>query len=131
VSVTVGVLPGDAPLQGIRGDKWGPIAFTSRTALDLSGRTWLAQIRATKDEPAEIIATFTVDSSDAAAGIIRLTLPPTESAKLVTGTTGGRSTPGSGKYFYDVQATLDSDPTDVKTWFAGSITAKGDVSVGA
>lgn len=122
MAVTVGVLPGDAPLQGIRGDKWGPFAFTARTTLDLSGRSWLAQIRTTKDEPADVVATFTVDSSEAADGIIRLTLPATESANLVT-------VNGKGRYYYDVQATLDSDATDVKTWFSGKLTAFGDVSL--
>lgn len=122
MATVVGVLPGDAPLQGIRGDKWGPFAFTARTTLDLSGRSWLAQVRATKDEPTEVVATFTVDSSEAASGIIRLVLPPEESAKLVT-------VDGKGIYWYDVQATLDSDATDVKTWFAGKITSRGDVSV--
>lgn len=128
MATIVGVLPGDAPLQGIRGDKWGPITFTAQTELDLSGRTWIAQIRTTKDEPATVVAEFTVDSSDAADGIIRLTLPPTESAGLVTGPAAGFST-GKGTYYYDVQATLVSDATDVKTWFAGKVSVVGDVSL--
>jgi hypothetical protein len=119
--VTVGNTPGQLDIVAVRGDRVGPLQFTPANALDLSGRTWIAQVRATKDEPEEVLATFDVDSSDAATGVIRLTLPPEESANLETSN-------GRGTYYWDLQATLVSDETDVKTWFAGKVRVTGDVS---
>jgi hypothetical protein len=120
-TVTVGTEPGSLDINVYRGDKVGPLQFTPTAPVDLSGYTWLAQIRATKDEPATVVATFTVDASGASTGVIALTLPHAQSALLAT--TDGRAT-----YFYDVQATNVSDATDVKTWFAGKIKVTGDVS---
>ena len=36
--------------------------------------------------------------------------------------------PGKATYWWDAQATSDSDATDVKTWFAGKVLVEGDVS---
>lgn len=121
---TVTVSPGPVDLGLIRGDKFGPMTLSSDDGLDLSGMTWLAQIRATKDEPAEIIATFDIDTSDAATGVLRLTLPASEARNLVT-------VNGKGTYWWDCQATLVSDAEDVKTWFRGKISVSYDVSVTA
>lgn len=128
--VTVGSSPGQLDITGIRGDKWGPLECTPRVGLDLSGRTWLAQVRATKDRPASVIATFVVDSTDADTGVLRLTLLPAQTALLVTPhpLPGQKSVAGKGVYFWDLQATLVADATDVKTWFAGKIIVDGDVS---
>lgn len=132
--VTVGSLPGTVNLTGRRGDKWGPFQFTPRTDLDLSGRTWVAQVRATKDRPAEVLATITVDAADADEGVIRVSLLPAQSGLLATGpdaTPDGVSPtfqPGKATYWWDIQATKDDDATDVKTWFGGKVLVDGDVS---
>jgi hypothetical protein len=91
----------------------------------MSAWTWLAQIRTTKDEPGSVIATFTVDATDAATGTLVITLPATQAALLVTGTTNGLPTPGKGLYFWDLQGT---DSGVVKTWLAGKVAVTGDVS---
>ena len=128
--VTIGTLPGAVDMVGIRGDKWGPIEFEAQSALDLSGRTWVAQVRATRDRPAEVLAEMVVDDTDAATGIIRVSILPEESTNLVTGEAAGFES-GKATYYWDVQATLDSDPTDVKTWFGGKVKVVGDVAVDA
>ncbi|HEY3530394.1 MAG TPA: hypothetical protein VGK78_14705 [Nocardioides sp.] len=130
MGTTVGNSPGSVDIVAVRGDKVGPLEFTPDTPLDLSGRVWLAQVRATRDELDAVLATFEVDDSDAATGVLRLTLPPDQSANLATGEAAGFP-PGRGTYYWDLQATLTSDPTDVKTWFAGKVRVTGDVSKGA
>lgn len=129
-TVTVGALPGAVDLTGVRGDKWGPYEFEAQTALDLSGRTWLAQVRATKDRPAEVLCEMVVDDADAADGILRVSILPDESTNLVTGEAAGFE-PGKATYYWDIQGTLDSDVTDVKTWFGGKVKVVGDVAVEA
>jgi len=135
MAVTVGSTPGELDLVGKRGDKWGPFEFTPRTPIDLSGRTWLAQVRPTRDESATVLATMVIDTTDAASGIIRATILPAESINFATGPdatpTGAPSSfqPGEATYYYDIQATLDTDPTDVKTWFSGKVKVKtGDMA---
>jgi len=119
-TVTVGTKPGAVNLTVTRGDTLGPLQFDAGD-FDWSGRTWEAQVRASLDEPDTIIATFTVDDADAAAGVLLLTLPATESANLIT--VGGRAT-----YYWDLQAT---ESGVVKTWFAGQLKVSGDVTVSA
>lgn len=118
-------LPGDYPLTVYRGDtKDYTLEFTETTggaAVNLSGWTWLAEVRSTRDEPDPVTATFTVDSSDAATGVLVVTLPAVESAKLVTD--AGRAT-----YYWDLQGT---DGGVVKTWLTGKVKVTGDVSVDA
>jgi hypothetical protein len=120
-SVTVGSLPGVVDLQVVRGDTVGPIQFVADDAFDWSGRTWEAQVRASKDEPDTILATFTVDDTNADTGILLLTLPATESQNLET-------TNGKAIYYWDLQAT---ESGVVKTWFAGKVKVNGDVTVSA
>lgn len=133
-AVVVGSKPGEVNLTGKRGDKWGPFQFTPETTLDLSGRTWLAQVRATQDRPAEVLADMVVDSTDAATGVLRVSILPAGSSALATGpsaTPSGVSPsfqPGKAIYYWDIQATLISDATDVKTWFGGKVLVLGDVA---
>lgn len=130
MAVTVGATPGAVDLTGIRGDKWGPFEFTAQTEADLSGRTWVAQVRTTRDRPAEVIAEMVVDDSDSADGIIRVSILPAESVNLATGPDANPDfAEGKALYWWDVQATLDADPTDVKTWFGGKVKVVGDVAV--
>lgn len=132
--VTVGSKPGVLNVTGKRGDKWGPFQATATTTLDLSGRNWIAQVRATKDRPADVLAEMVVDATDAATGVIRVSMLPEESSNLATGpaaTPAGVSPAfqmGKATYYWDIQATLISDPTDVKTWFGGKVIVDGDVA---
>lgn len=128
-TVTVGTTAGALDLQVRRGDKIGPIELDWGTGVDLSDRTWAAQIRSDLDETeTDPIATFTVDDTDAATGTLVVTLPHSESANLVTGTTSGRATPGKATYYWDLQATSKTDPDDVFTWLAGKVKVTGDVT---
>lgn len=119
-------LPGEANLDLYRGDTrvW-TVAFTddAGTALDLSGRTWVAQIRSDRNRTDPAVATITVDDSDAATGSITLTLPADEAAALgPLDADTGRAT-----LYWDLQS---DDSGVVQTWLAGKITVTGDVSVG-
>lgn len=132
-AVVVGAKPGEVNLTGKRGDTWGPFQFTAADASDLSGRTWLAQVRATQDRPAVVLAAMAVDSSDAATGVLRVSILPDESSNLATGpaaTPPGATTfsPGKATYYWDIQATLISDADNVKTWFGGKVLVLGDVA---
>lgn len=119
-------LPGKYDFAAYRGDtKQWTIDFaddaTPPVAVDMSAWSWEAQIRATLDEPDSIVATLTVDETDAAAGSLTLTLPAAEADNLVT--VDGRAT-----YYWDLQGT---DGTVVKTWLAGKVKVTGDVTVTA
>lgn len=117
-------LPATYNITAYRGDtKEWTLTFTDDddAPVDMSGKTWLAQIRATLDEPDSVIATFTVDTTSAATGVLGLTLPATQSALLVT-------VKGKATYYWDLQAT---ESGVVKTWLAGKVTVTGDVSVTA
>ena len=116
-------LPGDYPRTLKRGDsrEWQHTFTVTDSdpvqAYDLSGRTWLAQIRATLDPDSPLMATLTVDSSDAANGVITVTLPASEARNLT----------GSSAY-WDLEATLIADPEDVRTWVEGEVEILGDAS---
>lgn len=121
-TITVGATAGKLDLTVRRGDTIGPVDLDWGATVDLSDRTWDAQVRATLDEPTAITATFEVDDSDAATGLLVLTLPASESAALAT--VNGRAT-----YYWDLQATSIADPEDVFTWMAGKVKVTGDVTV--
>ena len=119
-------LPGKYDFAAYRGDtKQWTIDFADDSAppspVDMSVWTWLAQIRSSLDEPDTVVATITVDDTDAATGTLALTLPATEAANLVT-------VDGKATYYWDLQGT---DGTVVKTWLAGKVKVTGDVSVTA
>lgn len=128
-TVTVDGSPGALDFKIRRGDQIPPVQLDWGTT-DLSDRTWEAQVRADLDEGA-LVATMTVDVSEAGSGKIVVSLPASQSRLLVTGTTGDQETPGKGRYFWDLQATRTADPEDVKTWFSGKIDVSGDVTMSA
>ena len=115
-------LPGSAPLTLYRGDTrvW-TVAFTTDDGdnLDLSGRTWVAQVRGDQDR-GTLLATITVDTTDAATGGLTLTLPSSESLGLTT-------TDGRAVAYWDLQS---DDSGVVTTWLAGKVKILGDVSIG-
>jgi len=117
-----------------RGDTIKPVDFTWSPTKDFSGYTLEAQIRSDLDETeASPVASFTVDDSQAASGIITISLPASESRKLATphALPGKQERPGVGAYYWDLQATNDSDAEDVFTWVDGTITVEGDATVSA
>lgn len=83
-------------------------------AVDLTGKTLLAQVRA-KPEDEAILASFTVTVNDAQAGDFTIGLPSTSSKDL------------SRTSFYDIQ-TKDDVSGEVKTWIAGKISSPREVS---
>jgi len=116
-------LPAKVPLTLYRGDTriWEdtfrsvPVApATVGDPIDLTGFTFLAQIRETADS-AEVMAVIDVQVIDAAGGVIRRTLTDDE-ARNLTGDTA----------YWDLEVT---DPTGfVRTYMAGKIKILGDVS---
>ncbi len=117
-------LPADEPLDLYRGDTrlWelhladDPIPpATVGLPIDLTGYEFLAEIRASADPDAALMASFAIDVVDATGGIITPTLTATEAAKLI---------PGSAKH--DLQ--LTNPDGDVRTWVAGRVKVRGDVS---
>lgn len=119
-------LPGKAELQLYRGDTrvW-LVTFTADDGsdLDLSGRTWVAQIRSDLARTDPVVATVTVDDTDSATGTLTLTLPADEAANL-----GPLNDKGQAVLYWDLQS---DDAGVVQTWLAGKVKVTGDVSVGA
>lgn len=120
-TVEVGAEPGTLDLKVRRGDTIGPLTFAWGSTIDLSDRTWAAQIRADLDE-STLVATFTVDDADAATGTLTVTLPHSESLKLAT-------VEGRAVYYWDLQATKTADAEAVFTWVAGKVKVTGDATV--
>lgn len=119
-------LPGKADLTLYRGDTrvW-MVTFTADdgSALDLSGQTWVAQIRSDLARTDPVVATVTVDDTDSATGGLTLTLPAGEAANL-----GPLDDAGKATLHWDLQS---DDAGVVQTWLAGKVKVTGDVSVGA
>jgi hypothetical protein len=78
--------------------------------------TWTASIRANSGDPDPPIASFTVDSSQAATGIITVTLTSATSGVL----------PVATPLVWDLEQTLSSGP--VRTTHRGTITVTEDVT---
>ncbi len=114
-------LPGDYPITLYRGDaRLWTFAFLEddgETPVDMSGRTWRAQVRASQAVDAALLASLTIDTADAADGIIVARLPASEAVDLTT---------AAG--YWDLEATLVSDPEDVRTYLAGDVEVVGDGS---
>lgn len=112
-------MPATVNLPIYRGDDFSePIPFTVKATgapVDLSGYTsWLAQAR-TGPDAADVAFTFDVDDTDAATGILVLSLGATVTATLDP----------KVSLLYDVQGT---GTAGVKTWLRGRVTVEPDVS---
>lgn len=83
------------------------------TAINVTSRTYAAQIRSTADA-SSVLATFTCAISNAAGGVVTATLPASTTAAL---------TPGVG--VWDLQET---NGTVVTTLLAGPVTITQDVT---
>lgn len=89
------------------------IKDSSNTAIDISGRTYLAQVRRTASST-DVVLTFTSTVTDAEGGVLQLSLTSDQTSNLQ-----------SGNYTYDLQETNGSN---VLTLMYGSITVTGDVT---
>lgn len=90
--------------------------------LNVSGYTFLSQIRASKRADV-VLATIAVDATNAATGILILSLTPAQTRAL--------NPPSSGKdqvaAFYDFQGTPPAVDEPI-TWWEGPVTIDMDVS---
>lgn len=122
-------LPAAAPLKLYRGDTriWTALIETNTgtdvapvwAPYDLTGHTVLAQIRSDKNRTAPVVsAVATVVDNDPTTGLVTLTLTSTEADKL-----GSDGT----VLWWDLQTTRTADSFR-RTWLAGKVTVKGDVS---
>jgi PKD repeat protein len=86
---------------------------TPPAALDVHTYTFTAQIRDRRDRATGTpAASFTVDATQAASGIIVLSLSETDTAALT-----------GSLYYWDLQV----EPIG-QTWLAGTVTVSGDVT---
>lgn len=69
---------------------------SNTSAIDASARTYIAQVK-NSAASTEVIASFDIDTSDAANGNVVLTLSSTQTRGLKT-----------GNYYYDLEETADS-----------------------
>jgi hypothetical protein len=90
------------------------IKDSTGTAIDITGRTYRAQIRSTKDS-ASISVSFSCAITNPAAGVVTCTLSAVNSATL-----------SAGKYYWDFEETTSSGV--VTTIIAGGVTVLADVS---
>ena len=122
--VVAGAPPRSYPLAVYAGDYWSrTFTFTATgtgTALDMSG-THVAQIRRTAQ--GELVAAFTVDTTDAAGGVVTLTLPPAVSQAVAA---ADPSPARELAYVWDWQITRPSGET--ATVLRGPLTLVRDVT---
>lgn len=109
-------MPAQVALKLYRGDTavWEDVFSDDNVPTDLTGYTFLSQIRLTADAT-DPMAVIDVEILDAPAGRIRRTLPATEAAKLVP-----------GKAFWDLQ--YQTAAGFVRTVMAGPVTIVADIS---
>ena len=108
--------PADQDLILTRGDtETLVVTITSdgSTAVDITGRTYRAQIRSTQDSTT-IKATFTCTVTGAASGQVTCVLSATSSAAL-----------SAGLYFWDLEENASGV---VSTILAGNVTVLADVT---
>ncbi len=110
-------LPAKQDLTLYRGDTrvWTDTFTVDGDPMDLTGHTFLAQIRANPDDD-EPMAVMDVDVLDADAGVIQRTLTAEEAAKLVP-----------GRAHWDLQVRRTSDG-HVRTYIGGAVKITADVS---
>jgi hypothetical protein len=116
-------LPAKLNLKLYRGDTrvWTTTFTDGEEPVDLSGHTWLCEIRPDRNR-GTVVATIDVDTTEAATGVIRRTLTASEAEKL-PGQAEGEEVP---VLFWDLQST--SAEGSVQTWLYGTVKVEGDVS---
>ena len=116
-------LPGKYPITLYRGDSrtWS-LLFTEddgTTPVDMSGKTWAAQVRSSADAT-PVLLTLTVDDTDAATGVIVVNLPASQWTDVDIPTTAPTT-----KWAWDLQST---DGSEVRTWLYGPAKILWDVT---
>jgi hypothetical protein len=109
------MLPGFKPLKLYKGDTFS-FRLTLNSAedpYDISNHTFISQIK--EKGKSAVVAEFEYEIEDEDAGIVLLTLTPSESSKLI----GGR------KYVYDIQMDNDGDSLTIVN---GPVIVVSDVS---
>jgi hypothetical protein len=109
--------PGTYNMTHVQGDDWSTeltVADAGGDPIDMTGYTFLAQAR-TAPGAATVAFTFTVDTTDAATGILVLTVADTVTDDLEP-----------GRYFWDLQWTDGAGA--VRTILAGIVTVLAEVS---
>jgi hypothetical protein len=109
-------MPGTRDLDVYRGDDFAhTVTFTDAAGapINVSARTFASQLRRYPDTSV-IAATFGVDMTNAATGVVVFTLADTVTSTL-----------DAGPYVYDVQQT---DSGTVTTMLAGDVTVAADVT---
>lgn len=91
------------------------IKDSAGVGINITGRTYRAQIRATKDA-ATISAAFTCVLTTPASGVVTCTLTPNQTSALATGT-----------QFWDFEETITSSGV-VTTIIAGTVNVLADVT---
>jgi hypothetical protein len=126
---TVGLLPavldiaiysGDlCEIPFVFNDEGDPLAVppVDPAPIDMSGFSFAAQIRLTQTDVSAAAGVFSIDTSDAAAGRIVLTLTPAQTVLLIPAA-GGRT---YVEYTWDLQRSATGDANDVRTLFAGTV----------
>lgn len=111
-------MSGPAPrdLEIYRGDDYAhKITFVDNSdppePLNLSGYTFKAQIRDRPENGISVLSSFTIDTSDAASGIITLHLNAAET-EIPSG-------------YWDLEV---NDGSVTQTWLRGKVTMSGDVT---
>lgn len=109
------LIPSNFPITMVRGDDFAE-EFTfvdeNEVAIDVSARTYTAQVR-TSTEATTVTATFSVDMTDAATGVVVLRLADTVTDDLL------------GAYVWDMQ---QDTAGVVRTLFGGAFIVRPDVT---
>lgn len=113
-NTTIKILPVPLDIEFRQGDtvSLSTTIKENGSAVDVSTRTYLAQIRKVKEGP--VVEEFTIDMTLAATGKIVLNITPADS-KLIP----------SGGYVWDLEQTNGGS---VRTLLAGSVEVEADVS---
>ena len=88
------------------------IRDSSNASIDISDRTYSAQVRRTASS--DVILTFTSTVTDAANGVLQISLTSSQTSSL-----------DSGIYIYDLQETNSSN---ILTLMRGNVTVTGDIT---
>ena len=111
---TVTILPAKLNYKMTRGDDFADEVTIKENgvAVDVSARTYTAQIRATKDAT-DVIATFTIDMTSAASGVVGFAIADTITEDM------------AGPYVWDFQQVVG---TATRTLMGGSFFVDPDVT---
>ena len=112
---SVKVIPAKLNYTMVRGDDFADQVTIKEgdppAAVDVSARTYTAQLRSTPD--GTVVASFTIDMSSAATGVVGYSLPDTTTDDL------------SGAYVWDFQ---QSSAGVIRTLMGGSFVVNKDVT---